>query len=166
MIGLQTANQKSFGGSVSFDLSLENTSRETISTPLTLMVVDISSASGRVTVRNSGNGKSGVGATWDYSGLVGDDNLFTEGEISGSRNLEFHNPAKEQFTVTFRVVGEVASHGRNGFRKSTSGNSKGSAGDDSTSVFDRSAIGPLTNAVLSVTYDPWLNQVTWHVMRQ
>src|ERR1043166_3621562 len=63
MVGLQMTNPKSGGGSASFDLALKNNSSQTIFTPVTLMVSKITSASGRVTVANSGNGKTGVGAT-------------------------------------------------------------------------------------------------------
>src|SRR5205085_4999367 len=114
MIGLQMTNPKSGSGSSSFDLAFKNSSTQTIFTPLILMVSKISSASGRVTVANAGNGKTGIGATWDYSGSVGSDNMLTGGESSLSRNLKFNNPANEPFTVTFSVVGVLASGGGGG----------------------------------------------------
>ena len=135
---------------------------QTIFTPLTLMVSNISSASGRVTIANAGNGKTGVGATWDYSALVGTDNMFTGGEISLSRNLKFNNPNNEPFTVTFSVVGVLASGGTGGGGGSGTNSSNGSTTTTSTS----STTGTLMNALLSVTYNPLMNTVTWQVMKQ
>jgi hypothetical protein len=163
MVGLQMTNPKSGSGSASFDLALKNTSTQTIFTPLTLMVSQISSASGRVTVQNAGNGKTGVGATWDYSSTVGSDNMFAAGELSASRNLKFNNPANEPFTVTFSVIGVLASGGTSG-----SGGSSTSSGSSSSSssIAGSGTTGSLTNALLSVTYNPLLNTVTWQVMKQ
>jgi photosystem II stability/assembly factor-like uncharacterized protein len=156
MVGLQMTNPKSGAGAASFDLALKNTSTQTIFTPLTLMVSNITSASGRVTVANAGNGKTGVGATWDYSSLVGSDNMFTGGEISLSRNLKFSNPNNEPFTVTFSVVGVLASAGTGG------GSSGGTSGTSSSTsgISSSGTTAPLTNALLSVTYNPLLNTVT------
>lgn len=169
MIGLQMTDPNPEPGSVSFDLSLRNASTETIFAPLTLVVSDISSPSGGVTVANAGNGKTGVGATWDYSSLVEADRMLTAGELSDSRQLKFNNPANEVFTVTFRVVGVLASDtrgpGRSANGNSASSNSSSGNGSRPRSVPDRSAIGPLTNALLKVTYDPLSNQATWQVMR-
>jgi hypothetical protein len=161
MIGLQMTNPKSGAGAASFDLALKNTSTQTIFTPLTLMVSNISSASGRVTVANAGNGKTGVGATWDYSSLVGTDNMFTGGEISSSRNLKFNNPNNEPFTVTFSVLGVLASGGSGG------GSSGGTSGTSSTSTSSMSiATGTLTNALVTVSYNPVLDTVTWQVSKK
>ncbi len=166
MVGLQMTNPKSGGGSASFDLALKNTSTQTIFTPLTLMVSKITSASGRVTVANAGNGKTGVGATWDYSALVGTDNMFTGGEQSGSRNLKFTNPNNEPFTVTFSVVGVLAGGGSGG-SGGTSGSTGGTSGSSTGSTsMSSTTTGTLTNAVLSVTYNPLLNTVTWQVLKQ
>ena len=164
MIGLQMTNPKSGSGSSSFDLALKNSSTQTIFTPLILMVSKISSASGRVTVANAGNGKTGIGATWDYSGSVGSDNMLTGGESSLSRNLKFNNPANEPFTVTFSVVGVLASGGGGGSGGTSSSTSGSSSGSTSTSS-SVNTTGTLTKALLSVTYNPLLNTVTWQVIK-
>ena len=111
---------------------------------------------------NAGNGKTGVGATWDYSSLVGTDNMFTGGEISSSRNLKFSNPNNEPFTVTFSVLGVLASGGSGGGSSGgTSGTSSSTSGTSSSGT-----TAPLTNALLSVTYNPLLNTMTWQVLKQ
>src|SRR5438045_6448453 len=163
MIGLQMTNPKSAAGAASFDLALKDTSTQTIFTPLTLMVSNISSSSGRVTVANAGNGKTGVGATWDYSALVGSDNMFTGGETSLSRNLKFSNPNNEPFTVTFSVVGVLASAGSGG---GSSGGTSGTSSSSPSGTSSSATTAPLANALLSVTYNPLLNTVTWQVMKQ
>ena len=165
LIGLQMTNPKSGGGAASFDLAMKNNSTQTIFTPLTVMVSKITSASGRVTVANSGNGKTGVGATWDYSALVGTDNMFTGGEVSGSRNLKFNNPNNEPFTVTFSVIGVLASGGTGG-GGGGSGSSGGTSGSGSSSTGAGTSTGQLKPALLNVTYNPLLNTVTWQVMKQ
>src|SRR5205085_9357208 len=160
MIGLQMTNPKSGAGAASFDLALKNTSTQTIFTPLTLMVSNINSTSGRVTVANAGNGKTGVGATWDYSALVGTDNMFTGGESSSSRNLKFNNPNNEPFTVTFSIVGVLASGGTGG------GGGSGTSSSSTSGTSSSGTTAPLANALLSITYNPLLNTVTWQVMKQ
>ena len=89
--------------------------------------------------------------------------MFTGGEISSSRNLKFSNPNNEPFTVTFSVVGVLASGGAGG------GSSGGTSGTSSSSTSGTSSSGtttPLANALLSITYNPLLNTVTWQVMKQ
>src|SRR5205807_10199502 len=114
---------------------------------------------GRVTVANAGNGKTGVGATWDYSGAVGSDNMLTGGESSLSRNLRFNNPANEPFTVTFSVVGVLASGGGGGSGGTSASNTSGTSSGTSTSMSSTNTTGTLTKALLSVTYNPLLNTV-------
>lgn len=158
MIALQTSNVRGGAGVNSFDLALKNNSSQAIFTPLTLMVSQLSSASGRVAVQNAGNGKTGVGATWDYSSLVGSDNLFSGGELSGTRNLKFSNPNNEPFTVTFSVIGMLAASGM-----SSSSSGGGSVGTSSTSGTTSTTTPP---ALLSVAYNPLLNTVTWQMLKQ
>jgi hypothetical protein len=128
------------------------------------VVSKITSASGRVSVANAGNGKPGVGATWDYSATVGTDNIFTGGETSASRNLKFNNPNNEPFTVTFSVVGMLAAGGGGGSGGSSSNN--GGTSGSSSSTTTSSTTGSLTNALLNVTYNPTLNTLTWQVIKQ
>src|SRR2546421_13087725 len=128
-------------------MTIKNTSTATLYAPLRIEVASITSASGRVTVANADNGRTGAGAMWDYSTLLGADNALTANETSGLRNLKFNNPNREAFTVTFNVIGNLA-------RPSGGGGSSGSAssGTDPTST--------ATNLVYSVVYNPLLNTVT------
>jgi Tol biopolymer transport system component len=108
MISMQASNSLHGSGLSSFDITLTNTSTQSIFTPLRLEVVQLTSASGQVKVNNADNNNPGVGAKWDYSGRVGIDNLLSAAEVSSARTLRFNNPAAESFTVTFKVIGYLA----------------------------------------------------------
>src|SRR5437879_11788083 len=98
------SNPRSSSGVGSFNLSLKDTSTQTIYVPLRAEVAQVTSASGRVTVKNADNGQNGVGALWDYGNYVGAVNILSVGETSGARLLQFNNPNHELFTVTFNVI--------------------------------------------------------------
>jgi hypothetical protein len=143
MVQLQPSGAATVGTVSSFNMVIKNTSTQTIFAPLRIEVASITSASGRVTVANADNGRTGAGAAWDYSTSIGADNALTANETSGARSFKFNNPNKEAFTVTFNVIGNVA---RSSQSSSAGG---GSSGGDPT--------GGLTNLVYSVTYSPLLN---------
>ena len=152
LVSLQTSNPATVSGVSSFNLAIKNTSTQTIFAPVRIEVASITSASGRVTVANADNGRTGVGAVWDYSTLLGADNALTGNEVSGLRNLKFNNPNKEAFTVTFNVIGNLArSSGQ-----SSGGGGGGSSGDP---------VGTVTNVVQSVTYNPLLNSVVSQIIK-
>src|SRR5205807_8913299 len=67
MVSFATANVRSSGGVSQYDMTIKNTSTATIYAPMRIEVASITSASGRVTVANADNGKTGAGALWDYS---------------------------------------------------------------------------------------------------
>ena len=95
--------------------------------------------------------------------LVGTDNMFTGGETSSSRNLKFSNPNNEPFTVTFSVLGVLALEAPvaevvAAQAEQSSSNTTGTSSSGNTT--------PLTNALLSITYNPLLNTVTWQVLKQ
>jgi len=143
MVALQPSGATTVNSVSSYNLVIKNTSTQTIFAPLRIEVASISSASGRVTVANADNGRTGAGATWDYSTFIGTDNALTAGESSAARSLKFNNPNKEAFTVTFNVIGNLA---RSSQSSSAGG---GSSGGDPT--------GTLTNLVYTITYNPLLN---------
>jgi hypothetical protein len=107
MVSLVTSNAKSALGVSQYDIQIRNDSAATIYPPLRVEVASITSASGRVTVANADNAKTGAGASWDYSTKLGLDNALTGNEISLPRTLKFTNPNNEPFTVTFNVIGNV-----------------------------------------------------------
>jgi hypothetical protein len=97
-------------GDASFKLKIKNVSDAALAAPLHVVVSAIDSPSGTVTVANADNGESGPGASFDFSALLNGDGTLSPNEVSGSRDLVFHDPGRERFTVTLRVVrGEPAS---------------------------------------------------------
>lgn len=97
--GLATKNGVTTG-----KVKIRNVSQEALAAPLTLLVAEIQSASGSVRVANADNGEPGAGATFDFSALLGPDGALSPNEMSGTRELQFSNPAKEKFSLVLRVL--------------------------------------------------------------
>ena len=166
MVNLQAGSPSSAAGVSAFNLSMQNTSQQTIFTPLKVQISGLSSASGQVTAANADNQQPGVGATWDYSGRVGSDAQLTAGEVSGARSLRFNNPNNEPFSVTFNVVGNLArtNGGTSTTSSSTNGGTAGTGGS-TTSSGTASTTGALVGSVFKVTYNPLLNLVSVEIIR-
>ena len=163
LVSLQASNPGSSLGVSSFNLAIKNTSTQTIFTPLRSEVAQLSSTSGKVTVKNADNNQTGVGALWDYSTLVGTDNILSAGELSLARTLKFNNPSNEPFTVTFNVIGNLARPTSSTSGGTTASSSTSNSG--STTPTDVTApITTVTNMVFQVTYNPLLNTVTIQVL--
>lgn len=75
-------------GLVSFDATLTNTSSAPISSPIKLRVIALDAASGTVMVVNADNHQTGVGAIWDFSGLL-KDGVLKGGEKTEPKRFEF-----------------------------------------------------------------------------
>jgi len=160
LVSLQASNPGSAAGVSSFNLAIKNTSTQTIFVPLRAEVAQLSSTSGKVTVKNADNAQTGVGALWDYSSSVGTDNILSAGELSLARTLTFNNPNNEGFTVTFNVIGNLANtSGSSSSSSSSSGGGGGSGGSSSTSTLTSTAT-TITSMVFQVTYNPLLNTLT------
>jgi hypothetical protein len=160
MVSLQAANPASAAGISSFNLTMKNTSAQTIFTPLRVEVAQLTSASGKVKVNNADNSQTGLGALWDYSVSVGTDNVLSVSETSGARLLKFNNPANEPFTVSFNVIGNLARPSSG----SSSGGSAAAAGSSGgTSGSGTGSTTTVTNMVFGVTYNPLLNTLTWQL---
>jgi hypothetical protein len=160
MVSLRTSNPSFVGGVASYNLTLTNTSTQTIFTPLR---VEIAAISANATAANADNGQTGAGALWSYNNLVGSDSALSSGETSGARNLRF-NDSGGPFSVTFNVVGNLArstSGPSGGSAGSSSGGSSGGAGSGSSS----STTGTVTGLIFRVTYNPLLNTVTVELLR-
>jgi len=153
MVSLVTSNARSAVGVSQYDIQLKNNSAATIYPPLRVEVASITSASGRVTVANADNAKTGAGASWDYSTKLGLDNALTGNEISLPRTLKFTNPNNEAFTVTFNVIGNVdrAAAGASSSSSSSGGGGSGGTGSSGTSP---------TSILYSIAYNPLLNSIT------
>jgi hypothetical protein len=158
MVNLVTANPRSSLGVSSYDISMKNISSVNILAPIRLEVATISSASGTVTVANSDNGRTGVGAVWDYSTKLGADNTLTASETSAARNLRFNNPRNEAFTVTFNIIGNLA-------RGSSGGGSSGSSSSGSGGSGSSSTTTTVTTLVYQITYNPLLNSLTSQLIK-
>ena len=153
MVSLVTSNARSALGVSQYDIQIKNNSPATIYPPLRVEVASITSASGRVVVANADNGKTGVGASWDYSTKLGLDNMLTGDEISLPRTLKFTNPNNEAFTVTFNVIGNVD---RAAASASSSSGSSGGGGSGGTASGGTTP----TSILYSIAYNPLLNSVT------
>jgi hypothetical protein len=161
LVALQASNPASASGISSFNLAIKDTSTQAIFTPLRAEVAQVSSASGRVTVANADNSLSGAGASWNYSSLVGNDNMLSSTEVSGARSLKFRNPNNEAFTVTFSVIGNLPYTGPSCCSPTASSSSGGSGGSGGSGTANSSpSISSATNLVYQLTYNPLLNSIT------
>ena len=160
LVSLQASNPFAGPGLSGYDLSLKDTSAQTIYTPLHTEVAQLSSTSGKVTVANADNGLKGAGALWDYSASVGTDSVLSSNEVSGARTLRFNNPNNEPFSVTFNVIGSLARTSASG-SGGTQTSSSSSTTQTSTSSGATGALptGTIKSAVFKVTYNPLLNSV-------
>ncbi|HJQ24729.1 MAG TPA: sialidase family protein [Blastocatellia bacterium] len=167
LVSLQTSNPSSAGGVSAFNLSMQNTSQQTIFAPLRAQISGLSSASGQVTAANADNLQVGAGAYWDYSNRVGSDAQLSAGEVSGARSLRFNNPNNEPFSVTFNVVGNLArtNGGVSMMSRSTSDGSSAAASRSTTSNGTASATGALVGSVFKVTYNPLLNLISVEIIQ-
>ena len=90
------------GGVFSADVVLVNDSDQISVSPVTFDIVGISSGTNDVHVINADNGGAGSSpsnrASFGYSGLVGDDEALSPGEVSGPRTVRFADPSGQLFT--------------------------------------------------------------------
>lgn len=165
LVALQTSNPASASGVTSFNLIIKNNSTQTIYVPLRSVVAQLTSSSGRVSVRNADNSGSGIGALWDFSASVGGDNLLSASEISAARTLKFNNPNNEPFTISFDVIGNLPYTGPSCCSPG-GGSSGGGSGASSTSSTAGSSpsISGATNLIYQLTYNPVLNSITVRVV--
>jgi hypothetical protein len=161
LVSFSTSNPRSSGGVSSYDLSIRNTSAQTIFAPMRLELAGITSSNGSVSVANADNGLPGAGAIWDYTTRVGSDGALTANELSGARNIRFNNPNNVAFTVTFNVVGNMP--------RSTGGAGASSSSGDSTTTNSTggtsSSTPNMTTGLLQLTYNPLLNTVTVELVK-
>jgi hypothetical protein len=148
-------------GVSSFNLTIQDTSTQTVYTPLLAEVAQLTSASGAVTVANADNGQTAAGADWDYSSKIGSDGVLSPGEVSGTRNLSFNNPNNETFTVTLNIVGNLArSSSSAGSSPQARRAARRSSDTSSASAASNAGLGSVTSLVFQITYNPLLNTVT------
>jgi subtilisin family serine protease len=133
----------------SLELSITNESDTNYVPNMELQVFNLQSNSGTVRLSNADTGGSGIGedgGMFDYSQLIGSDDIFTANETSGTRRMEFDNPQGELFLFEVNVTAF----------ESTSSNS------NSTSSMQEEDAGQPTLAeqVIRVTVNPLTGSVT------
>jgi hypothetical protein len=106
------------GGVTQFNQTLVNKGTKSYLPQLNFRVVGISSTSGTVAASNAdsgGDGKSAAtAAVYDYSRLLGADERFAAGEVSGAKTLRFTNPRSELFSIVAQVTAYEQAGGANG----------------------------------------------------
>jgi hypothetical protein len=75
-------------GNISFDATLINTSKDQISGPIKLRLIDLDAGTGTAQVVNADNHMNRPGAVWDLTGSA--PNGLKPGDKSGKKRLEFH----------------------------------------------------------------------------
>lgn len=149
LVRLIAENSSFAGGVAAFDLRLENTSETVIFTPLRAEVVELSSASGDVTVANADNGETGVGALWRFDAQVGGDDELSPSETSGARRLAFNDAAGEPFSVTLDVVGQLEpTAGAAGADGDGTGSAEDAGSGDLASLGFELTVHPLAGSVV------------------
>ena len=148
------------GGIFRLDLTMTNQSTSTYVPHVDLNVVRVTSASGTVSVANADNGGNGTTtpARFSYSNLLGSDQEFAPGEVTGARNLQFRDDAAEMFM--FDVV--VTAYQRGAASAGTAGSGDASTSASSGDGSQTSADGPLQSftRVLRFTVNPLTGSVT------
>ncbi|MDT5120916.1 MAG: minor extracellular serine protease Vpr [Acidobacteriota bacterium] len=156
---VQTAmtNVSFVGGVFSLDLNLKNNSTTTYLPLVELNVINITSTSGTVSVKNadnSGNGKTATTpALFSYTNLLGSDQQFTPAEITGNRTMQFNDSAAEMFSFDVQVTafqGGAPGAAGSSSTSSSSGTSAGSTSGTSPQSLPgimRITVNPLTKAV-------------------
>lgn len=139
-------------GVFSLDMSMTNNSSNDYVPHLDLAITKIKSASGQVTVMNADNGGVGTkddNAIFSYAGSIGGEQVFSAGETSDVRHMQFANPASEMFQVYLKVTGHTSSGGS---AETTSAQSTESAETAEVSLTEQLielTINPVTGDIVS-----------------
>jgi hypothetical protein len=135
------------GGVFGFDLRLTNQALEDFLPLVEFNIVGIQSASGTVRVINADNGNSGLSpddqALFDYSHALGGDDVFSAGETTAARQLQFSDARAELFTFTAEVTAHTGQVGTMG---GAAGDDGGTGSQSSTSLL-RFTVNPLTRVI-------------------
>jgi subtilisin family serine protease len=153
------------GGVFQFNQTLKNISGDaSIFSPLKMIITSVTSSSGNVRVKNADDGGNGVSspATFDYTSHVGSDQRLVPGETSGSRQLQFTNPASEMFQFTIVVRGHLpdAAGGAGSSGASAGGSEGGSEAGSSSGGTTSGASSPDSGLLGGVTLRFTVNPLT------
>lgn len=142
-------------GVFQFDLQMTNVSDSDFLSRLELNIIGIHSASGTVEVINADIGGNGTSiddpAVFDYSREIGDDDVFSAGETTGSRLLQFRDERAELFTFEALVTAfERAGGGTAAASGATAISTQSSSGGDAGGTMSLMSftVNPLTGAVI------------------
>ncbi|HEY6189053.1 MAG TPA: S8 family serine peptidase [Pyrinomonadaceae bacterium] len=153
------------GGVFKLDLAFKNNSASAYVPIVDLQVVSISATSNTVSVRNAENGGDGkstaTAALFGYSNQLGADQVLSAGETTGTRTLEFNDPAAEMFNFYVQVTAY-----ENGATPAAPGgaapSSPASGGGGSTSP---TGSLPKLTGLLRITANPLTKTVTAQLVR-
>ncbi|MCZ6818954.1 MAG: T9SS type A sorting domain-containing protein, partial [Calditrichaeota bacterium] len=88
-----------------YNLRIKNDSQVPISTPLLVEITNLNPPPPDVTVVNADNGESDIGAIFDFSDLVGGDNVLSPGEVTGPKLFKYQLTSQMEVTVDVDFFG-------------------------------------------------------------
>ncbi len=149
------------GGVFKMDINFKNISSSNYVPLVEAQIVSITSRTGTVRVKNADNAADGksvnTAALFSYSTLLGTDELYSAGETTGNRTIEFNDAAAEPFDFDVMVTafqkGGGAAAGGGGTAAPEAGGGSASGGSDPMGTLlknngvMRFSVNPLTNTV-------------------
>ncbi|MCH9008707.1 T9SS type A sorting domain-containing protein, partial [candidate division KSB1 bacterium] len=94
----------------SFQLAIANNSNQPIYAPICVKISDINPPPPTITIDNADNQQTGVGAVFNYSGLLGGDGKLDPGERSGFKTWRFNDPSQVNFSFFANVFGVLSNN--------------------------------------------------------
>jgi subtilisin family serine protease len=149
------------------DINLVNNSGQTYLPMVDFNVVGIQSGSGTVKVINADNGNTGTNsanaALFSFSQKLGSDEIFSNGETTGSRTIRFQDSVLEMFSWDVVVTAFVG----NGGSSSSSSSSQAGAQPPPGGSGAPGNLLPLSKitAVMRFTANPLTKKVTGQLLR-
>jgi subtilisin family serine protease len=152
------------GGVFQLDVAVTSNSTQTYVPFVDLNVISINSGTGTVKVINADNGKDGKtaanAALFGYSQKLGTDQLFSPGEVTGSRTVRFQDSTSELFTFDALVTAYVSTgDGAGAIGGPTAPPPGGTSGGQSSSGGGAGLLNQIT-AVMRFTANPITRTVT------
>jgi hypothetical protein len=158
------------GGVVKFDLSIKNKYSTALVPVVEFKIVSITTSTGtnnQISVRNADNGGSGKSAasaaSFGYSSLLGTDQVWSIGEVTGNRTLEFTDATGEMFNLDVYVTG---------YQNGATGGAAAPAGGGSSAPSTGGSSSPLPTAslpipmgLMRITVNPLTRTITSRVIR-
>jgi subtilisin family serine protease len=158
------------GGVMKFDLGLRNKYSTALVPIIEFQILSIITSTGsnnNISARNADNGGDGKSAQsraiYRYSSLLGSDQLWSIGEVTGNRTLEFNNATGEPFSLDVLVTGfqngATGGGAAGGGEAAQSTSSGGGSGSPTTTLSL-----PVPNTLLRITINPLTKTITSRVI--